>query len=99
MLPKKFKPILWEYNLEKLNLESDIVVERLLNFADKDLTDYWIKKLGKQKAKELFIKNASKLNKKSYNYWSIIFNYKPKLQNKQSIYEQFNTAIFQRSFG
>ena len=99
MLSKKFKKILWEYDLEKLNLDSDIVTERVLNFWDVDITDYWIKTLWKEKAKKLFIKNAEKLNKKSYNYWCIVFGVEKNLKNKKSIYEQFNKPIFSRSFG
>lgn len=96
----KCKSILWEYNLSKLNLEDDIVVERVLMLWDKNITDYWINELWKKRAKELFIKNKSKLDKKSLNYWWIIFwvEIEKKLNSNKSMYEKLNEPIFSRSF-
>jgi len=99
-LTKEFQSILWEYDISKLDLESEIVVERVLNLWDKNITDFWIKKLWKQKAKKLFLENSHNLDKKSYNYWSIIFWVKNnKISSKKSIYDKLNTPTFSRSFG
>ena len=73
-----------------------MVTERVLNLWNVDVTDYWIKSLWKEKAKELFVKNALKLNKKSYNYWCIIFDVEKNLKNKKSIYEQMKEPVFSR---
>jgi hypothetical protein len=103
-LEKNYKSILWEYDLSKLNLDDDIVVERVLNLWKKDLTDLWIKQIGKKKVKELFIKNSKFLDKKSLNYWKIIFdlekeNLKENLkEDNRTMYEKLNTPIFTRSF-
>lgn len=98
-LKQKYKNILWEYDLSKLELDNDIVVERLLNLWNKNLTDEWIKNIWKEKAKELFIKNSLKLDKKSLNYWNIIFWTKINLENNRNMYEKLNEPIFSRSFG
>ncbi len=98
-LPKNFKSILWEYDISKLNIESSIVVQRVLNLWDKNITDFWIKKVWKQKAKKLFLKNIEFLDKKSYNYWKIIFQVENnKISDKRTMYEKLNTPIFSRSF-
>jgi hypothetical protein len=67
---------------------------------DKNITDYWINELWKKRAKELFIKNKSKLDKKSLNYWWIIFwvEIEKKLNSNKSMYEKLNEPIFSRSF-
>jgi hypothetical protein len=44
-LNKKFQNILWEYDLSKLKLDDNIVVQRVLNLGNKDITDYWIKEI------------------------------------------------------
>ena len=99
-LLKELKSILWEYDISKLDLESSIVVERILNLWDKNITDLWFQKLWKQKARKLFLENSSKLDKKSYNYWAIIFWIKNKeISPKKSMYDKLNTPIFSRSFG
>jgi len=100
-LNKEFQSILWEYDLSKLDLDDNIVVQRLLNLWEKKLTDIWIDNLWKDKARDLFLKNKDQLDKKSVNYWNIIFEVK-KSQNfkpNRTMYDKLNTPIFTRSFG
>ena len=100
-VPKTFQSILWEYNLSQLKIDSSIVVERVLNLWDKNVTDFWIKEVWKDKAKELFIKNKNLLDKKSYNYWELIFWLRKNkiLSDNRTMYDKLNTPIFSRSFG
>jgi len=100
MLKKRFKNILWEYDLSILNEKSEIVWERVFSLADKDLSDYWIKKIGKKEAKKIFIKVMSKLDKKSLNFWWLVFwvDTKTKLDSNKSMYEMLNIPIFSRNF-
>ena len=98
-LNQKYQSILWEYDLSNLEFDNDIVIERLLNLWNKNLTDEWINIIWKEKAKELFIKNSLKLDKKSLNYWNIIFWTKITLDNNSSMYEKLNKPIFSRNFG
>ena len=99
-LPKTFQSILWEYNLSKLKIDSPIVVERVLSLWDKNITDFWIKEVWIKKAKKLFLENSKFLDKKSYNYWELIFwlRDKNKISDNRSMYEKLNTPIFSRSF-
>ena len=99
-VPENFKSILWEYELSKLNLDDNIVTERVLSLWDTDITNFWIKTLWKVKSKKLFIKNKDKLDKKSLNYWGIIFwiDVNKDLKINQSMYEKLNTPVFSRSF-
>ena len=99
-LPKNFSSIIWEYDISKLNIDSSLVTERVLNLGDKEITDFWVKENWKEKAKKLFIKNAKLLDKKSYNYWKIIFWIENnKISDNRTMYEKLNTPIFSRSFG
>lgn len=100
-LPKKFQSILWEYNLSELKIDSSIVVERVLNLWDKHITDFWIKEIWEEKAKELFLKNSKFLDKKSYNYWELFFWLRKnnKIFDNRTMYEKLNTPVFSRSFG
>ena len=100
LVPENFKSILWEYDLSKLNIDSDIVAERVLSLWDKDITDFWIQTIWKENAKKLFIKNKEKLDKKSLNYFGIVFgvDVKNNLKTNRSMYDKLNTPIFTRSF-
>jgi len=100
-LSKDFQSILWEYKLSNLNLDDSIVVERILNLGWKELTDFWIKSIWKERAKKLFIQNQRSLDRKSLNYWNIIFDIKEgsKLDSNSTMYDKLNTAIFSRNFG
>lgn len=100
-LSKKFQWILWEYELSSLDLDDSIVVERVLNLWDTALTDLWIIKNWMKKAKKLFLKNRKSLDKKSCNYWSIIFDLpiSNEIIPNRNMYDKLNTPIFSRNFG
>ena len=68
MLNKEFQSILWEYDLNKINFDSDIVFIRSLKFWDKNHINFLKKELGLDKFKQKFIKNIDKLDKKTVNY-------------------------------
>ena len=100
MLNKIFQSILWEYDLQKLNYEDDIVFVRSLLYGDLEHIKILKQKLWKEKFKQKFLKNLDKLDKKTINYWAIIFDIdKKSLQNIQTTYEKLNKAVFTRSFG
>jgi len=99
MIDKNFQSILWEYDLNKLNYNDDIVFVRTLIFWNKKQVDILKNKLWKEKFKEKFLENLTHFDKKTLNYWSIILDVKIDLKNKQTIYEQLNKPIFTRNFG
>lgn len=100
MISKEFTSILWEYNLENLDYNSDIVFIRSLMFWDRNHIDILKKELWIELFKSKFIKNISSLDKKTINYWGIIFwiNTKEYLSNNQDTYEKLNSPIFTRNF-
>ena len=99
MIDKIFQSILWEYDLNKLNYENDVVFVRTLIYGDLEHINILKNKLWKEKFKQKFLKNLNKLDKKTINYWCIIFDIdKKNLQNIQTQYEKLNKATFTRSF-
>ena len=100
MLIKDFQSILWEYDLEKLNFSDDIVFIRSLKFWDRNHIKFLKKELWLKKFKENFLKNINQLDKKTINYWAIIFDLDVKkyLNNLQNTYEKLNKPVFTRSF-
>ena len=53
-LKKSFGSILWEYDLSKMNLDDNIVVQRVLSLWDKNITDFWLNELWEDKSKKCF---------------------------------------------
>lgn len=98
-LQKKFANILWEYDLSKMNLDDGIVVQRVLSLWDKKITDFWLRELWNEKSKKMFLKNKKYIDKKSVNYWNIVFGIENKnLKTNNTMYEKLNTPVFTRSF-
>ena len=77
---KKFKPFLWSYNINKMDLQSDKkrIITNVLNLGTKDVTDLLFEVYSKKDIIEV-IKNPKpgEWNNKSLNYWSIILDIKP----------------------
>ena len=100
MIDKIFQSILWEYDLEKLNYEDDIVFVRSLLYGDLEHINVLKKKLWKERFKQKFLKNLNEFDKKTINYWCIILDIdKKNLKHIQTTYEKLNKAVFTRSFG
>lgn len=98
-LTKEFQSILWEYNINNFQIDEDIVIIRALWLWDKNYTDFLIKNIGKEKMKEVFLKNYQELDPKSVNYWAIMFDIdKSTLKLTYSIYDKLNKPIFTRNF-
>ena len=81
MLPKCARPFLWSYNTNKLDIKKDKkrIITNILNFGSEKATNWLFKKYSKKEIKNV-ISNPmpGEWNKKSLNYWAIIFNIKPK---------------------
>lgn len=100
MINKIFSSILWEYDLEKLNYDDEIVFIRSLNFWDKNHIDTLKEYLWIEKFKNKFINNIQNFDKKTINYWCIIFWIdKSVFNNINDTYDKLNSPIFTRNFG
>jgi len=100
MLDKIFSSILWEYDISKLNYDDDIVFVRTLTFWDREHINILKQNLWLKKFKQKFIKNINQLDKKTVNYWGVVFNLDVKkyLLNIQNTYDKLNKPVFTRSF-
>ncbi len=85
-VPASWRPFLWSYDFERLDLEKDKrrIILNLLNYGTKKATDV-LRNIYSQNDIKKIIENsaASEWEKKSLNYWSLIFNTAPK--NKKRI--------------
>lgn len=85
MIPKKIKPFLWSYNTKKMSVKKDKnrIITNILNLGDIKAVKWLFGKYSKLDIK----KNVKKpmpgeWNKKSMNYWSLIFGVKPKITGR-----------------
>jgi hypothetical protein len=78
---KQFKPFLWSYDIDKLDLEKDKrrIITNVLNLGTKKACDVLFDVYSKEDIKkEIVHPLPGEWNDKSLNYWSIMFNIKPK---------------------
>ena len=76
-----FKPFLWSYDVAKLDLKKDKkrIITNILNWGTKETTDLIFQIYTDEEIKEAIKEPLpGEWNDKSLNYWSIIFNLKPK---------------------
>ena len=68
--------LFWDIDLEKLDphVNQEFIVTRVLQQGDADDFQWAQTFYGTDIMKEVFAKNAQKLNKKSCNFWSLYFN-------------------------
>ncbi len=80
-ISEKFKPFLWSFDIEKMDPDRDKnrIIINVLNLGSKEATDELFREYDIEIIKEL-VRNPKpgEWNKKSLNYWSIIFDLKPK---------------------
>jgi len=73
---EKFKPFLWSYDIGKIDLEKnkDRIITNVLNLGTKEATDLLFKYYKRKDIKKMVARPMpGEWNKKSLNYWSIIF--------------------------
>lgn len=74
---EKFKPFLWSFDISKIDLEKNKkrIITSVLNLGTKEATDLLFDVYDKKDIKNE-VKNPApgEWNKKSLNYWSIIFD-------------------------
>lgn len=81
MIPKYIHPFLWSYDIKKLDLEKNKnrIITNILNFGTEKATKWLFKIYNEKKIKEVISDpKPGEWDKKSLNFWSIIFNVKTK---------------------
>ena len=76
-----FKPFLWSYDVTKMDLKKDKkrIITNILNWGTKETTDLIFQIYTGEEIKGVIKEPLpGEWNDKSLNYWSIIFNLKPK---------------------
>ncbi|MCK9272176.1 hypothetical protein M0P65_01385 [Candidatus Gracilibacteria bacterium] len=97
-ISSNFKKILWEYDLTKLKFNDDIVINRVMSFGDLEDMDLLVKEVGYDFLKDYFRKNYTNLDVKSQKLWGLFFGIKELKIKQNSMYDQLNKPVFQRSF-
>src|SRR3989338_10658568 len=85
-IPLLFKPFLWSYDTDKIDLKRDKrrIIINVLNLGTKEAVRELFKIYSKKGIVELFTNSMrGEWNKKSLNFWSLIFNVVPKNQGRQ----------------
>ena len=91
-LPDYFKPILWSYDFDKLNLEKNkkTVIVSVINYGDLKHWRWILENYGKEVVREVLAKiRASEMRPAARRLASIIFNvnrfnYAPRGTNRKS---------------
>jgi len=97
MIDEIFRWVVPGYDLKNLSYEDDVVFVATLMFGDREHIEILKKKLGKEKFKQKLQKNFSKLDKKTANYWAVVFDLDVDLKNNLNLHEEINKPIFRRS--
>ncbi len=75
LILEKFKPFLWSFDIEKMELEKDKkqIITNVLNFGTKEATDLLFEVYGRKEIKQQ-VENplSGEWNDKSLNYWSLV---------------------------
>jgi hypothetical protein len=89
MIPKFIKNYLWFSDTKKMNLEEDYrrIILNILNIGSKEAMDWLLKQYPRSVIKKVIIERGAlgELNKKSLNYWTIVF----KINKKDLIKTRF----------
>ncbi|MFA6077281.1 MAG: hypothetical protein WC735_04380 [Candidatus Paceibacterota bacterium] len=79
-IPSFVKAFLWSYDIERLDRQEDKkrIITNVLNFGTKKATDWLFEIFDRDEVREA-IKHPfpGEWNRKSLNFWSLIFDVKP----------------------
>jgi hypothetical protein len=88
-IPKYVKSVLWSYDTKAMNIQDDKnrIIVNVLNFGNKQATDWLMKTYGKEVIKKS-IENSLQgdWNRKSLNFWTLIFDIDKNNIRKRSEY-------------
>ena len=80
MIPSYVRPFLWSYDIEKLDLlrNKKRIITNVLNLGTRKATDWLFKTYSQEDIKKTIINPLpGEWNKKSLNFWSLIFDIQP----------------------
>ena len=73
-LPKKFKEYFWDVDFKKISFKpfNKYVLERIMNLGDFDALKWLLKEVPKSAIEEV-LKTGRELDKKTRNYWRVVY--------------------------
>jgi len=81
MIPKYIRPFLWSYDIKKIDIEKHKkrIITNILNLGSKKATDWMFNQYNRQDIENVLINPLpGTWNKKSLNFWSVVFGVSPK---------------------
>ncbi len=74
-IPERFKKYFWDCDFENLGMQkyAFFIIERILNFGNVDSIKWLLSNTDRKMLMEV-IEKSRNLNKKTRNYWRIIFD-------------------------
>ncbi len=84
-IPKSVSRCLWSYDISKLDLKRDAVriITNVLNYGSREATDWLRSTYAEAEIKAVVAKpRPGEWNKKSLNYWGIVFGVTPELVSR-----------------
>jgi len=82
IIPSFVKPFLWSYDIDQLDLEADKerIITNVLNLGSDQAVRWLLATYPASIIKTIISQpRAGEWNKKSLNFWSLIFNLSPKI--------------------
>jgi len=82
------RPFLWSYNINEMDFSRDKkrIITNVLNYGTKQATNLIFKIYGENSLKEVVANPLSgEWNKKSLNYWQLIFDIKNQKESKRNV--------------
>lgn len=85
VIPQSVRATLWSYDTDRMDIDrdKDLIITQVLNYGTKDATD-WLRTTYSREdiAKNITHPRAGQWNKKSLNFWSIVFNVEPQVASR-----------------
>lgn len=89
--------LLWDVDPSKVSLDSDLAIVRVLEFGDVDDVRVLFREVPKKKITDVFVRHFGEFDRKTQNYWNVIFDKNIPLTNT-SVYDRIDEPVFTRNF-
>lgn len=76
MIPIEFKPFLWSYDFDKLDLTNNksVIINSILDYGTFNTWPILFNIYSKEDIKSVAEKSSNTWNKKSANFWNVLLN-------------------------
>lgn len=85
VIPQSVRATLWSYDVDHMDVDRDknLIITQVLNYGTKDATD-WLQTVYSREdiSKNVAHPRPGQWNKKSLNFWSIVFGIEPQIVSR-----------------